>query len=439
TPASCVTSLAAHQGRCLAGGSSGELTEACSRGMVTLSSGDRSVSVLHASDQGLWVGRCDGSVERRDLQGNLLRRIAGRGNPVCALLADRHLWVGHGDGSVVKRHKESLARRAGPGRVHRGPVHALARIGDRLVSGGGDALIPHPPGQVSGHTGFLEAVAFSPDGRHLVSASYDETLRSFDVCTGAKQAVFRGHSGPVRTVVHAGDLVASGGKDGTVRLWATDGTALHRHATGWKVSSEIEGPGPWSRLIEPVSVLTLHGRLLLWAGDANVVTGFDLEERTARHLFEVSGGSVEALEFSPDGTRLLVGSDHRAQVRRTSDWSLLAEVDRFYGHFCVAAWRPDGELGAVADWNGRVHLFDGSGQVTTRQLPGRFLAGLAFDGRGRMVSLTHEEPTAFLRCWEGTREVERCEVSSSPGCLALHGETVAVGRSDGLVELFHLT
>jgi WD40 repeat protein len=79
-------------------------------------------------------------------------------------------------------------------------------------------------GPLQGHTDDINSVAFSPDGRLIVSGSDDHTIRIWD--TGTGQTVvgpLYAHSGlfGVRSVAFSSDgkRVVSGGSDALVRIW----------------------------------------------------------------------------------------------------------------------------------------------------------------------------------------------------------------------------
>ncbi len=73
---------------------------------------------------------------------------------------------------------------------------------------------------LEGHSGSVQSIAFSPDGKLLASGSDDKTIKLWDTATGDVQTL-EGHSGSIQSIAFSpdGKLLASGSGDETIKLW----------------------------------------------------------------------------------------------------------------------------------------------------------------------------------------------------------------------------
>jgi WD40 repeat protein len=79
--------------------------------------------------------------------------------------------------------------------------------------------------EMKGHTGGVASgVSYSPDGKTLASASYDNTVRIWDAATGEQLQEIKGHVGSVESVSYSpdGNTLASASWDKTVRVWGME-------------------------------------------------------------------------------------------------------------------------------------------------------------------------------------------------------------------------
>jgi WD40 repeat protein len=123
---------------------------------------------------------------------------------------------------------------------HTGPVYALAFSPDgrRLVSGGEDCIVrvwdvvTGECQELHGHTETVYAAAFHPQGTRLATAGRDRTVWLWDLARGEPVVRLPGHAMYVWSLAFSpdGKTLASGSGDQTVRLWDTEPLRVRHRA-----------------------------------------------------------------------------------------------------------------------------------------------------------------------------------------------------------------
>jgi len=207
------------------------------------------------------------------------------------------------------------------------------------------------------HTGWVYVVAWSPDGTRIASASTDATVQVWNASTGSRIVNYREHTAEVRAMGWSpdGKAIASGSIDKTVRVWDAStggnivtyrGHTAQLFALAWSPSSKLIASGGGD--LDKASTDTT---VQVW----DAVTG--------THILTYAGhtAQVGALAWSPDGTRIASGSvDKTVQV-----WDVATEGRTFafsYKHHTdtirAVAWSPEGKLIASASADRTVQVWD---------------------------------------------------------------------------------
>jgi WD40 repeat protein len=223
----------------------------------------------------------------------------------------------------------------------------LGVVGDATVRVA-QPLPVRPVATLTGHTGGVWSVAFSPDGRWLASGSLDGTARLWDPATGDARATIAGHQGGVLAVAFTPDgrTLASGSQDYTLRLW--------------DLGSQRERVS-FPRYSGAALAFSPDSRWLVTGGRDDSLRIWDVEQERELSPLHVGRHSVRAVAFSPDGTTLALGHDLGSGVAlqlwdlgaRAPRWSLEGQND-----VTSVCFSPEGSVLAAADRHGHVKLWD---------------------------------------------------------------------------------
>ena len=156
---------------------------------------------------------------------------------------------------------------------------------------------------LEGHTDQVHSVAITPDGKRILSGSFDNTVRVWDAGSGREVAKLDGHTSGIWTVVALRDnaRALSGGFDKTLRLWdLSSGKCLKTIECGTEDADDV-----FSSAVNPAETQALSGhrggQVRLW----NLETG--------ECLATLKGHSdiVYSVQITPDGRFAVSGSNDK--------------------------------------------------------------------------------------------------------------------------------
>jgi WD40 repeat protein len=288
---------------------------------------------------------------------------------------------------------------------------------------------------LQGYAGLVDVLTFSPDGRTVASGDRDGNIKLWEVASGKLRATWRGHTKAVTAVAFSpgGKVLASGGDDEVVRLWDAAGKGhriLHarvEHLADLAFSPDGKGLAVVGRVPSGKRGV---GELQLW----DVRTG----RRQRTHL----GNMMFAVAFSPEGRELAAGDDDGVTV-----WEAETGKDRSRlkgpGHLVTSvAYLPGGGGLASAGSDRTVRLWDLRAGRERAKLEGHtdWVQKIALTNGGKLLaSASHD---GSVRLWDTAsgKELLTLEQGTAVWCVAFSpdGKTLAVGV-DRNVKLWSVT
>jgi WD40 repeat protein/serine/threonine protein kinase len=286
-----------------------------------------------------------------------------------------------------------------------------------------------------GHTGAVQCVAYAPDGKHVLSGGWDNTLRLWDVATGKEVMCFKGHSGWVMSVAFSpkGDQALSASTDGTVRLWDVQ--------TGKELKRLVDHTGDVTSV-----AFAPDGRHALSGGADRDLRLWDLETGRVVRPFVGHSTHVRCVAFSPKGDLALSGAWGPDATVRLWDVQTGKEVRLLGEHAGVVVqvgFSTDGRFAVSAGWDRTVRVWDVAARKEVHCLRGHTegAESAAFSPDGRHVLSAGRDGT--VRLWEVATEREVRRFGDRAGVFAAvafapDGRTAVSANPDLTLSLWEL-
>jgi WD40 repeat protein len=288
----------------------------------------------------------------------------------------------------------------------------------------------------SGHSDGVNSVAFSPDGRQLISGSRDNTIKLWDIATGTEIRTFFGSTSSINTVKF--------NTNGTQFFSGSDAVRQWDIYTGQQIRVFQRA------FFHDYSVhsicLSPDGTQLLSGSNYNFVRLLDIA--SGRDIKSLHGVIANlSVSFTPDGRQILAGGQS-VQLWDIASERLIRTASE--GLYFSVAFSADGRQSAFSWYSGAITLWDMINNREIIELPGHSHAetifALAFSPDGRR--LLSGSMLGRITLWDTTSGREIITLSGSMESLNTYtvnylsfshdGRQGLSGASDGTIKLWDL-
>lgn len=365
------------------------------------------------------------------VSGRLLKvfRVAEVRIDACVAIRDGHLLCGLADGTLLiwsLGAMESIDRL----HAHTGAISACAVTldGRRVVSASQDrslklwelSALGNVPQEA--HTKMITACAMTPDESIAVSASEDQTLKVWDLVTGKRRVNLEGHEDRVTAcAVSANGLrVASGSWDGNLRIW---------HVTSGVCLQSVRG-----HTARVTSCLILSNDMLITASHDRTIKIWKLTTLELLTTLGEHDDAVESCTVRHDGAYMLsVSREGTAKLWNLTTHACERTLHRPGSGILCGALTPDGRRAVLGREDGAIEVYDiASGQQLTalRGHEGRVFACTVSPDGARIIA-TFEDDTLRVFSLETYGLIAKLQGKGWFRCVATKKALICAGDENG--------
>ncbi len=299
--------------------------------------------------------------------------------------------------------------------------------------------------EFTGHTRGVGCVAFSPDGKRVISGGWPNEVKVWDAATGNETLSLKGHDDAVRSVAISGDgqRIVSGGRDNTVKVWdvgtgkelltlkghTDDVTSVAVSADGKRVvsGSYDQTVRVWNA-VTGENLLTLKGHttmvnsVVLSADGTRIVSGSSCllgkpaevkvwDAASGEELFTLQGdesNDIYSVALDASGRRIVTGSGVYPLRGEVKVWDIAGRkvILTLKGHTNMVSSvgvSPDGNRIISGSFDRTVKVWNAATGQCIRTFKGHtdVVKGVAFDASGTRIVSGSLDKT--VKIWDATR------------------------------------
>jgi WD40 repeat protein len=250
---------------------------------------------------------------------------------------------------------------------------------------------------LTGHSSWVYAIALSPDGKYLISASSDDTLKVWDWQTGEKVRTLTGHSSSVYAIAFSvdGKYLISGSSDDTLKVW------------DWQTGEKVRTLTGHNKSVLAIA-FSADGKYLISGSSDDTLKVWDWQTGEKVRTLTGHTDSILAIAFSVDGKYLISGSrDSRVKVW---DWQTGEKVRTLSGHssgVLAIAFSVDGKYLISASSDNTLKVWDWQTGEKVRTLTGHSdsVLAIALSPDGKYLISASSDKTLKVWDWQTGEKV----------------------------------
>ena len=240
---------------------------------------------------------------------------------------------------------------------------------------------------MSGHAKTVTSVSYSPDGKSIVSGSWDHSIKIWDAVTYQLTATLNGHTGAVTSVSYSpdGKFIASGSRDHSINVWD-------------------------ARTHQAVATLIGHA------------------------------GTVTSVSYSPDGNSIVSGGeDQGIKIWDSQTNQPLASLTGHSGIVYSVAYNPNGKTFISAGWDGAINVWNAQTYKLIKTLSGQLsvVYSAAFSHDGKLIIGGRGDGSISI--WKNYRLQQTLKgYSGTVNSVSSHpdGKYIIAGHGDGSINIW---